>query len=186
MDAITLLKSRNSASRLCAPGPDDAALAEIFAAASRAPDHGRLRPWRFLLVREESLVSLGNLFAEAAKQRDPQVSESDCQRFRQQPLRAPCIMVVIARIEDHPKIPLIEQRMSAACAAYGALLAAEALGYAGIWRTGINAFDATVNNGLGLADNEEVTGFLYVGTRDGQAKPLPVIAQSDFMKEWRK
>lgn len=185
MDALTLLKGRNSASRLCAPGPDDKALADIFAAASRAPDHGRLRPWRFLLVREDGLLALGNLFADAAKQRDPAASESDCQRFRQQPLRAPLIMVVIARIEEHPKIPLIEQRLSAGCAAYGALLAAEALGYAGIWRTGVNAFDATVNHGLGLAENEEVSGFLYLGTRDGQAKPLPDIAQSDFMKEWR-
>lgn len=185
MDALTLLKGRNSAARLCKPAPDDSDLAEIFSAASRAPDHGRLRPWRFLLVRGDALVKLGDLFASAAKQRDPDLSEDDCQRFRQQPLRAPLILIVIARLESHPKVPMIEQQISAACAAHGAMLAAEALGYAGIWRTGVNAFDQRVHSGLGLVHNEEISGFLYLGTRDGQAKPLPVMSQADFMKEWR-
>lgn len=185
MDALTLLKSRNSTSKLCAPGPDDAALAEIFSAASRAPDHGRLRPWRFLVVRGDALATLGDVFADAAKERDPDLSDADAQRYRHQPLRAPLILVVIACIQDHPKIPVIEQQLSAGCAAHGALLAAEALGYTGIWRTGINAFDQFVNRGLGLESNEEVSGFLYMGTRDGQPKPLPILTQTDFMKDWR-
>lgn len=185
MDALTLLKGRNSAARLCAPGPDDGALKDIFACASRAPDHGRLRPWRFLLVRGDALSALGELFVDAARQRDPSVSEADCQRFRQQPLRAPLIIVVIACIDKHSKIPIIEQQLSAACAAHGAELAAEALGYASIWRTGANAYDQVVSLGLGLQSHEEITGFLYMGTRDGQSKTLPVLAQTDFMKEWR-
>ena len=185
MDALTLLKSRNSAAKLCAPAPNDTELQDIFAAASRAPDHGRLRPWRFLLIRGEALSALGDVFAKAAMERDPAVTEADCQRFRIQPLRAPLIVVVIARIEDHPKIPVIEQQLSAACAAHGALLAAEALGYAGIWRTGVNAFDPNVHKALGLERSEEISGFLYIGSRDGQAKPLPVLEMSDFVKEWR-
>ncbi|MFT7403048.1 nitroreductase family protein [Zhongshania sp.] len=185
MDALTLLKSRNSAARLCAPGPDDNALAEIFACASRAPDHGRLRPWRFLIVRGDALSALGELFADAAQQRDANASEANLQRCRQQPLRAPLILVVIACINEHPTIPPIEQQLSAGCAAHGALLAAEALGYAGIWRTGANASDQVVRCGLNLESYEEISGFLYLGTQDGKSKPLPELAQTDFMKEWR-
>lgn len=185
MDALTLLKGRNSAARLCAPGPDDNALAEIFASASRAPDHGRLRPWRFLLVRGDALSALGELFADAAQQRDPSLSEANYQRCRQQPLRAPLILIVIACVNADSTVPVIEQQLSAGCAAHGALLAAEALGYAGIWRTGANAFDQVVHRGLGLDSHEEISGFLYLGTRDGPSKPLPELAQTDFMKEWR-
>ena len=185
MDALTLLKTRNSAAKLCGPGPKDEDLEEIFVAASRAPDHSRLRPWRFLVVRGESLSALGELFATAAMQRNRELSEADCQRFRLQPLRAPLILVVIACIKDHPKVPVIEQQLSAGCAAHGALLAAEALGYAAIWRTGENAFDPVVHKGLGLESHEEISGFLYMGTREGSAKPLPEMLPTDFMKEWR-
>jgi len=185
MEALSLLTTRNSAAKLAAPGPSDSELAELFAAASRAPDHGRLRPWRFLLIRDNGLSALGDLFAEAALRREPTLGEPELARFRQQPLRAPLIIVVVACLQDHPKIPLIEQQLSAGCAAHGMLLAAEALGYAGIWRTGANAFDAHVMAGLGLSANEEVSGFLYIGSREGRAKPLPEIAMADYVKDWR-
>jgi nitroreductase len=185
MDALSFLKTRNSATRLIAPAPNDDEIAEMFSAASRAPDHGRLRPWRFLLVRDEALLSLGDLFAEAAQRRDSAVGEAELERFRQQPMRAPLIIVVITCLQDHPKIPVIEQQMSSACAAHGMLLATEALGYAGIWRTGVNAFDNYVKTGLALSANEEIGGFLYIGSRDGRSKPLPNLTMSDYVKDWR-
>jgi len=99
-------------------------------------------------------------------------------------LRGPLIVVVVARLSEHPKVPVIEQRLSAGCAAHGLLLAAESMGYAGIWRTGDAAFDRHVMNGLGLSDNEEITGFLYLGTRDGQPKPLPALQSTDYVSQW--
>ncbi|WP_373096758.1 nitroreductase [Zhongshania sp.] len=186
MDALSLLKSRNSAAKLVGPGPTDEELTEVFAAATRAPDHGRLRPWRFLVISGANLMALGDLFADAALRREPTLGEPELERFRQQPLRAPLIVVVISCLQDHPKIPRIEQQMSAACAAHGILLAAEALGYAGIWRTGANAFDAHVMAGLELSANEEIAGFLYIGSRDGRGKPLPALESADFVKVWRQ
>ena len=185
MDALNLLKNRNSAAKLTSPAPNDQELAEVFSAAARAPDHGRLRPWRFLVIRGAGLTALGDLFAEAALLREPTLGESELERFRQQPLRAPLIIAVITCLQDHPKIPRIEQQMSAACAAHGVLLAAETLGYAGIWRTGANAFDAHVMSGLELSANEEITGFIYIGSRDGRAKPISELDMTDFVKIWR-
>jgi nitroreductase len=184
VDALNLLKNRNSAAKLVAPAPSDDELSELIAAALRAPDHSRLRPWRFLSIRGDGLTALGDLFADAALLRDPTLGEVELARFRQQPLRSPLIIVVITCLQEHPKVPRIEQEMSAACAAHGILLAAEAMAYAGIWRTGANAFDSHVKTGLGLSVNEEIAGFLYIGSRDGRAKPLPTLEVSDFIKVW--
>jgi nitroreductase len=74
--------------------------------------------------------------------------------------------------------------MSAACASHGILLAAEALGFAGVWRTGDAAFDRNVMEGLGLEANEEIAGFLYLGSRDGKAKPLPAINPLAYLENW--
>lgn len=184
MDALTLLQQRNSASKLTEPAPSAEQLEEVFAAAARAPDHARLRPWRFRLVEGDARQRLGALCAAAAKQRKPSLSDAELERFERQPLRAPLVLVVSALIKEHPKVPRIEQLMSAACAAYASLLAVEALGYAGIWRTGDHAFDPQVMAGMGMAENEEIVGFLYIGSRDGGAKPLPELPPSQFVQQW--
>ena len=90
----------------------------------------------------------------------------------------------MVEISEHPKVPAVEQRLSAGCAAHSLLLAAEAQGYAGIWRTGDAAFDRRVMDALGLAANEEIIGFLYIGTRDGKTKSLPDLAHDDFVSQW--
>lgn len=74
--------------------------------------------------------------------------------------------------------------MSAACAAHAILLAAQAKGYAGVWRTGDAAFDRSVMTELGLSENEEIAGFIYLGTRDGPAKMIPTLAPDDFLSQW--
>lgn len=183
-EILHFLQSRNSAPILGSPGPDDVELAEIFAAALRAPDHAWLRPWRFLVVSGERREALGQVFAGALKARNPDADEAALAKAANAPLRAPTLVVVITRLSEHPKVPLVEQRQSAACAAHAILLAAEASGFAGIWRTGDAAFDPNVEQALGLAANEEITGFLYLGTREGGAKPLPQLNAADFVDNW--
>jgi nitroreductase len=99
-------------------------------------------------------------------------------------LRAPLLLVVVARLSEHPKVPAIEQRLSAGCSAYAALLAAEAMGYGGIWRTGAPAFDRGVMDALGLNADEEIVGFLYLGTAQGPRKPVPELAPEEFLTTW--
>jgi nitroreductase len=185
MDALSLLLGRNSAAKLCEPAPHGDALDNIYQAALRAPDHARLRPWRFLTVAGDGRYALGDLYAEALALRNPQATPQELDKARGKSLRAPLLIVVIACIKEHPKVPLIEQQLSAGCAAHGMLLAAHAQGFAGIWRTGANAFDRKVMDGLGLGVNEQIIGFLYLGSVDGNAKPLPKLNVTDFVQEWK-
>lgn len=183
-DTLQLLQQRNSAPKLTEPGPDAAVLQQMFSAALRAPDHAWLQPWRFLVVADDERTALGQVFVEALLAANPDADEAARSKAANAPLRAPLMVVVICRFSEHPKVPHQEQVLSAGCAAHAMLLAAEAQGYAGIWRTGAYAEDATVAARLGLADNEQIIGFLYFGSRDGHAKPLPERKVEDYVSYW--
>jgi len=121
---------------------------------------------------------------QALLARNPDADNATREKALCAPLRAPLVIVVIARVQEHPKVPAQEQRYSAACAAHAILLAAEAQGYAGVWRTGDAAFDHSVMAGLGLAVNEEIIGFIYLGSRDGAAKTIPPLEPDEFLGDW--
>jgi nitroreductase len=124
------------------PGPDDAALGRMLEAAAAAPDHGKLQPWRFLVVKGDGRAALGELFARSLAAERPETSPGELEKQRAAPLRAPLIIVAITRLDPgHPKIPAWEQEASAACAVHNLLLAAHAMGFAGKWAIG-RAVDA--------------------------------------------
>lgn len=164
MDALALLTTRASQPALSEPAPDATALATMFAAAARAPDHGRLQPWRFLCVRGAGRERLGELFQRGLLRRDPAASGEKLEKVCKAPLRAPLLIVAIASPRSHSKVPTSEQLLTAGCAAHGLVLAAQALGYGAIWRTGDPSYDSDVMAGLGLAPHESIVGFIYVGT----------------------
>lgn len=186
MDALTLLEQRVSSPQLGDIAPSEAQLQRMFAAALRAPDHGALRPWRFLTVGGDDRLRLGELFLQAALAQEPQLSDARQQRMLQMPLRAPLLVVVIGCPKPHPKIPEIEQLLSAGVAAQNMLLSAFAQGIGGIWRTGEMAYDAQVKQGLGLTDSEQLVGFLYLGSQPERLKPVPVLDSSDFVQAWSR
>ncbi|MDX1733805.1 MAG: NAD(P)H nitroreductase [Halioglobus sp.] len=183
-DLLSLLQQRNSAPRLTEPAPSPAQMEEIFRAALRAPDHAWLRPWRFLVIRGERRSDFGELLESCLLARNPEADEAARDKARTAPLRAPMVIVCAVRLSEHPKVPHVEQRLSAGCAAHAILLGAHACGFAGIWRTGDAAFDRAVMDGLGLADNEEIVGFIYLGTRDGAAKSVPELDAAEFVSDW--
>ena len=169
MDAVTLLTTRYSSARLTEPAPSGEALAIIKQAALQVPDHGHLRPWRFVVVNgRKSLEKLGDIFAEAAVEDDPAISNDLLERARQLPLRAPMVIVCIAKAVEHAKVPLIEQQQSAACAVMAMQQAAFAQGFGGIWRTGAYAQLDFVKQALELGEDDEIVGFLYLGTPNGE------------------
>src|SRR5438874_10046774 len=129
MQAIDALLKRRSARELTEPAPDEGALELILSSAVRAPDHGRLRPWRFVVVRGSTRERLGELFAEHAQRAQPHLGAQALQRERLKALRAPLIVVVAAHCNPAVKIPLIEQTLSAGAAAHAMMLAAFALGF---------------------------------------------------------
>lgn len=181
---IQFLQNRNSSARLVAPAPSSGELEEMFRAALRAPDHAWLRPWRFITVAGERRADFGLVLERCLLARNPGADDMARAKARNAPLRAPLLIVVVATVVEHPKVPAIEQRLSAGCAAQAILLAAEASGYAGIWRTGDAAFDRAVMSALGLAENEEITAFLYLGSREGAAKAIPELDTANFVSSW--
>lgn len=183
-DTLRFLQARNSAPKLTDPGPGEAELQAMYEAALRAPDHAWLRPWRFITISGERRRDFGKVLESCLVRRKPDADEAARSKARNAALRAPVLIVSVVCLSEHPKVPPIEQRLSAGCATHALLLAAEAQGFAGIWRTGDAAFDRNVMAALGLEDHEEIIGFVYIGTRDGSAKTLPQLSQASFVSQW--
>ncbi|MDH4612052.1 nitroreductase family protein [Pseudomonas sp. BN102] len=184
MEALDALLNRVSLGRLQEPAPDAAQRELLFRAALRAPDHGYLRPWRFLTIEGEARAKLGELFVSALQAKDPQAPEAAIAKARAMPLRAPLMVVVIATLQAGHKVPEVEQLLSAGCAAHGILLAAHAQGLGAMWRTGDMAYDRNVAAGLGLGEQERIVGFLYLGSVEGERRAAPELTPADFVKAW--
>jgi nitroreductase len=187
MQAIDALLSRRSAKMLTDPGPDEGALELLLETAARAPDHGRLRPWRFIVIRGRARERLGELMAEQLQRTQPGASGESLQRERQKALRAPLIIVIAAVCNASAKIPAIEQILSAGAAAQNMMLAAAALGYGAMWKTGGAAYDASVKVALGLDAADSIVGFLYLGTVPAEALPQPARTPwRDRVSYWKE
>lgn len=180
MDAIEAILTRTSWARLVEPAPEGKELDTICQAALRAPDHGHLRPWRFMLVRGGAREQLGELFVEAVAPEEPEKVE----KLKNAPQRAPLVIVAVTRFQEHPKVPPVEQISSTAAAVQNMSLAAHALGYATIWRTGEVAFHEQVKEKLGLQRDDEIVGYLYLGTPTVRERQIPELATEDFFTDW--
>lgn len=184
MDALDLMLSRESALKLELPGPSAKDLERMFESAVRAPDHGRLRPWHFVVIGVEQRAAFGAVMADALRRREPLVSDAELQRERDKAFRAPVIVVVAVKVRKGHKIPVIEQIASASAAAQTIMLAAPALGFGAVWKTGAPAYDPAVKTALRLAVDDDIIGFLYIGTRAGGSSPIPRPEAKDFVTNW--
>ena len=171
MDALQLLQQRVSHPKLEAPAPNAEELDIIMQAALRAPDHGNITPWEFIICENEQRNVLGEWYTQSAIANDK--SAAEIERAGQLPLRAPMIIVALMRYQEHPKVPRVEQIGSTACAVMAMQMAAFAQGYGGIWRTGDYAHCDIVKQAFGLGEEDEIIGYLYLGTpaTDAGVKP---------------
>ncbi len=184
-EALKLLERHSTpAKALVEPAPDDKQLRQILKIALSAPDHGRLHPYRFISIRGEARHRLSEIFGRATRQRDPDVEPAYLQKQIDKPLRSPLIVVVVASPIESPKIPEIEQILSAGAAAHNVLLAANALGFGSIWLTGANAYDKYVCSELGLDDSEHIIGFIFIGTPTMEFPPRPIPEVSTHHRRW--
>ncbi|MEQ4675267.1 NAD(P)H nitroreductase [Providencia vermicola] len=167
MDALTLLLNRRSASRLTTPAPQGEELNNILAAGMRAPDHGALRPWHFVIMQDEGIKRFSQLLEKAAIEGNLGAEVEE--KARNAPFRAPLIITVIAKIKEHAKVPQWEQLVAASCTVQAMQMAAVAQGFGGIWRSGSWTEDAVVRAGLGCEENDRIVGFLYLGTPELKA-----------------
>ncbi|WP_337878824.1 NAD(P)H nitroreductase [Rheinheimera sp.] len=186
MDAVTLLTTRYSSPRLTEPAPAGEDLQLIKQAALQVPDHGHLRPWRFVVFNgRQALQKLGDIFAEAALEDDPSVSDEVVERARQLPLRAPMVIACIAKCVEHPKVPFSEQIQSAACAVMAMQQAAFALGFGGIWRSGAYTQYDFVKQALELGEDDEIVGYLYLGTCALDMPPRQPLSPEGFFQDFQ-
>lgn len=182
MQALDLLLTRSSQPRLQAPAPEGQALENIKQAALRAPDHACLTPWKFVVCQNQGLIRLGEVFQQAAIAANK--SEKELERAPQLPLRAPMVIVAIAKYTKNDKVPWVEQVASASCALHAMQMAAVAQGFAGVWRTGSFAQSSTVKKAFDLSEQDEIVGFLYLGS--SLIKPL-IKSKRDsagFFEDW--
>ncbi|MFT4065901.1 nitroreductase [Paraburkholderia sp.] len=179
------LLSRQSHWPLTEPGPDDAELAKIFDAALRAPDHARLRPWRFVLVRGDARGALGDVLVDLACARAPDEPRSAHAHRRQKAFAAPVVIALGAAIDPASHVPEIEQLMSMGAATMNLLNAIHALGYGGFWATGDDTYEPAMHAALGFGPSERLLGFLFIGTPQREStRPTPRPDRADFVREW--
>jgi nitroreductase len=184
MDAITALHTRTSINLLCEPGPNSTQLQNIFKAGLRACDHKSLTPWKFLLIEGDARIEFGKLMVKAKEASDKQpISTELAAKLELKPMRAPTILVVVAAIKEHEKVPEIEQVLSAGAAAQMMMTAAHAQGIGAIWRSGSMMFTNRMHRGLNLDKNDQIVGFIYLGTPK-ITKTASELNTDDFVERW--
>ena len=185
LGALNQLLSRVSVSRVGGEVPSAEALEAIFTAAIRAPDHAGLKPWRFLTVAGAQREKLGDLFVAAKLVDDPTMDQAAIEKLRSKPLRAPLVVVVVAVIQEHPKVPEVEQILSAGASVQNMLTAAHMQGIGAMWRTGSMTYHHKVHEGLGIAGNEKLIGFIYFGEIEGKTRLVPKIETNQYVTDWK-
>lgn len=173
-DSIELLLSRKSHNKLIAPAPTQEQLDIMFRAALRAPDHALLKPWRFRIYEGEALHQLAEHMVVAAKHDDPEIAEDKLAKLKTKPFRAPMVIVASVVIQEHPKVPEIEQVLSGGASVQNLLMAAHFQGVGAMWRTGTLAFSRKLMALLGMTDKETLIGFIYLGTEEGEKRQARV------------
>ena len=183
---VNFLLSRRSvlADTMSGPGPSDEELRQIIEAGMRVPDHGRLTPWRFLIIRGEARERLGEVMEASFRRDNPDAPEQRVTREGQRFVRAPVVVAVVSRVTAGTKIPEWEQILSSGAACQTMLIAALSMGYAAQWLTEWYAYDPQVGQALGLEGTDRIAGFLYLGTAEAtneRARPN----YDDVASEWQ-
>ncbi|HEY3655090.1 MAG TPA: nitroreductase [Steroidobacteraceae bacterium] len=169
MELLTAIDTRASAARLTQPGPTPEHLARILEAAAHAPDHGRLRPWQFIVLDADLREKFSFAAAAAKRVRLPAMTDAQFAAEREKIARSPTIVVVGCSVRrEQTKVPEIEQVIAAGAAAQNLFLAAHDLGYGVMWKTGAAAYDPAVKATVGLGADDHIVGIMHLGTRPKQ------------------
>jgi nitroreductase len=167
MELFDAIQSRASAARLVEPGPTAEQLERLIAAAARAPDHGRVKPWRFAVVNGAKREEFATAVAGARRARLPDMTEDQIVAEKDKVRRSPTILVVgcAVRRDILTKVPEIEQVIAVGAAVENMFLAAQAMGLGVMWKTGPAAYDAGVKAVVGLNADDHIVAILHLGTR---------------------
>ncbi|GAA0294245.1 nitroreductase [Sphingomonas oligophenolica] len=182
---LALLATRRSGKPrdLVAPGPNDAQLAQMLEIAARTPDHGKLAPWRFVVVPSDRRDALSDLITKAYLAERPQATRLEIEALDQFAHQAPTLVVVLSAPRHESHIPLWEQELSAGAACMNLLHAAHAMGFAGGWLTGWSAYSDVVRDAFGAAP-EKIAGFVFIGTVSKPPEERPRPESDKIVRYW--
>src|SRR5688572_24090050 len=168
---LLLTRRSGSAKAMEGPGPSKKQIEDILRAGARAPDHGKLFPWRFIVFEGKGRQRMGDILAEVMETEGERAKQVEEERNRL--LRAPLVIGVISSAREQHKIPVWEQELSAGAVCQNILIAATALGFVGNWLTEWYAYHPAVKQKMGLKPGERVAGFIYIGTAKDELEERP-------------
>lgn len=182
---LALLATRRSGKPrdLVAPGPDEAQLTHMLGIAARTPDHGKLAPWRFVVVPADRREALSDLITTAYRAERPQAARLEIEALDQFARQAPTLVVVLSSPKSESHIPLWEQELSAGAACMNLLHAAHAAGFAGGWLTGWASYNESVRDAFGTAP-EKIAGFMFIGTPSRPLEERPRPESDKIVRYW--
>lgn len=180
IEILDFIKSRRSIGNLTAPAPTREQVEQAIEVALSAPDHKNLNPYRFVVLQGNALTQLGEALKNATIATG-ETDEATLTKAQNMPLRAPMIIACVTRYREHDKVPHWEQLASASASVQNLLLALQAMGFASVWRTGTIANELAVKSYLGVTDENQVVGFVYVGTPKGEIPKRAPMLVDDFI-----
>jgi nitroreductase len=169
---------------LTAPGPTDEEIRTLVRAASRAPDHLHLKPFRFIIVPPDRRDALADAFEAAERELDPNIEGGKLERAREKAHHAPVLLAVISRVQESDEVPEIEQRASVGAALGYVVLAADLLGYGAMAVSGRKVATTAMRRALRLAENEGLLCFVGIGT-PAKARRAPPEPDPELLQTWR-
>ncbi|MBF9233372.1 nitroreductase family protein [Microvirga alba] len=179
-DSLSRLQQRRSvpARWLGEPGPSQSDIDTLLTIAARVPDHGKLVPWRFVVIEGEARHRVGEILVKAFQADQPDADAEKLAAERNRFAQAPLVVAVVSRVVPHVKIPDWEQVLSAGAVCMNLLNAATASGFGAVWLTGWAAYDRRVLDALGLAPEERIAGYIHIGTtkENPTDRPRPALA----------
>lgn len=182
--ALETLLSRASADTLVKPAPKGEELETILSTAMRAPDHGKLRPWRMALVRGDARLALAERVVASMKRLDPNVPEQKIEKRRTRFSTMPLTIVLGMHLRPEDKIPLLEQQLAVGAAAMNILNALHAEGYGGLWVSGDIAYDPELATELGFPPPHALAGFIFVGTPEKDRETPKRRSVAPYVADW--
>lgn len=184
---VHYLKTRRSVGIgfLAEPGPSAQELDEILTIGTRVPDHGKLAPWRLVIIDGEARAAAGERLAAIARRNRPELDEAGLEIERRRFLPAPLTIGVLHSPRPNPKAPELEQLLSAGNVCFNLCHAAFALGYAASWVTRWYAFDPEAQQALGARGGERFVGFVHIGTATAEIEDRDRPAVADLVSRWQ-
>ncbi len=179
MDLFEAIHTRHSVGKVKPDEVSPELIKKLLEAGNAAPNHYKVRPWRFVVLAGDALKKLGDVMADSQHERQPEIPPEGLEKTRALPLRAPVVIAVGVDKPSEPKVLELENYAAASAACQNILLAAHASGLGAIWRTGEWTRDNKVKQFLGFEPDQHIVGFIYVGHPEAESAPAPRPAFED-------